>query len=157
MGRKFEGALDGDGRKFALVVGRFNEFVTSRLLGGAIDCLTRHGASPDDIDEIWVPGAYEVPLAAQVAVEGGQYDAVVCLGAVIRGATPHFDYVAAESARGIGRVAAEAGIPVIFGVLTTDSVEQAVERAGSKSGNKGWDAALAALEMVSLYDSLRED
>ncbi len=143
--------------KFALVVGRFNEFVTSRLLGGAIDCLTRHGASPDDIDEIWVPGAYEVPLAAQVAVEGGQYDAVVCLGAVIRGATPHFDYVAAESARGIGRVAAEAGIPVIFGVLTTDSVEQAVERAGSKSGNKGWDAALAALEMVSLYDSLRED
>jgi 6,7-dimethyl-8-ribityllumazine synthase len=157
MGRKFEGVLDGEGRKFALVVGRFNEFVTSRLVGGATDCLTRHGVSPDDVDEIWVPGAYEIPLAAQAAVETGHYDGILCLGAVIRGATPHFDYVAAESSRGIARVAAEAGIPVIYGVLTTDTVEQAVERAGSKSGNKGWDAALAALEMASLLDSFREE
>jgi 6,7-dimethyl-8-ribityllumazine synthase len=157
MGRTFEGTLDGEGRKFALVVGRFNEFVTSRLAAGAVDCLTRHGVAADDVDVIRVPGAYEIPLAAQAAVETGQYDGVICLGAVIRGATPHFDYVAAESSRGIGRVAAEAGIPVIYGVLTTDTIEQAVERAGSKSGNKGWDAALAALEMASLLDSFRED
>ncbi len=157
MGKKFEGVLDGEGRKFAIIVGRFNDFVTSRLLGGAVDCLVRHGASADDIDEIWVPGAYEIPLAAQAIVEAGQYDGVICLGAIIRGQTPHFDYVAAASSRGIARVAAEAGIPVIYGVLTTDNVEQAIERAGSKSGNKGWDAALAALEMASLLDSIRED
>ena len=157
MGKKFEGGLDGTGRKFALVVGRFNEFVTSRLVGGATDCLTRHGVSPDDVDEIWVPGAYEIPLAAQAAVDTELYDGVICLGAVIRGATPHFDYVAAESSRGIARVAAEAGLPVIYGVLTTDTVEQAVERAGSKSGNKGWDAALAALEMASLLDQFRAE
>jgi 6,7-dimethyl-8-ribityllumazine synthase len=157
MGKRYEGVLDGEGRKFALVVGRFNEFVTSRLKGGAVDCLVRHGVGPDDIDEIWVPGAYEIPFAAQAAVETGHYDAVICLGAVIRGATPHFEFVAAESARGIGRVAAESGVPVVYGVLTTDTVEQAVERAGSKGGNKGWDAAMAALEMASLLDALREE
>jgi 6,7-dimethyl-8-ribityllumazine synthase len=157
MGKKFEGALDGEGRKFALIIGRFNEFVTSRLRDGALDCLARHGVSPGDIDEVWVPGAYEIPLAAQVVAEGGQHDAVICLGAVIRGATPHFDFIAGECVRGIGRVVAKTGMPVVNGVLTTDTVEQAVERAGSKAGNRGWDAALSALEMASLLEALPEE
>jgi 6,7-dimethyl-8-ribityllumazine synthase len=157
MGKKFEGSLDGEGRRFALVISRFNEFVTSKLKDGALDCLARHGTSVDDVDEIWVPGAFDIPTAALVAAESGRYDAVICLGAVIRGATPHFDYVAGVSARGVGRVSGETGVPAVFGVLTTDTVEQAVERAGTKGGNKGWDSALAALEMVSLLESLREE
>jgi 6,7-dimethyl-8-ribityllumazine synthase len=157
MGKKFEGVPDGKGRKFALVVSRFNEFVTGRLRDGAFDCLLRHGAAAADVDEISVPGAFEIPLAAKTAAASGRYDAVICLGAVIRGATPHFDYVAGESARGVARVSTETGVPAIFGVLTTDSVEQALERAGSKGGNKGWDAALAALEMASVLESLREE
>ena len=157
MARKLEGALDGSGHRFAVVVGRFNEFVTSRLRDGALDCLTSHGVAGDDVDEIWVPGAFEIPLAATTAAESGRYDAVVCLGAVIRGGTPHFDFVAGECARGIGRVSAETGVPASFGVLTTDTAEQALERAGTKAGNKGWDAALAALEMVSLFAAIRGD
>jgi 6,7-dimethyl-8-ribityllumazine synthase len=155
MGRKFEGTLEGGGHKFAVVIGRFNEFVSSRLKDGALDCLARHGVAADDVDEIWVPGAFEIPLAATIAAKSGRYDAVICLGAVIRGATPHFDFVAGECARGVGRIAAETGVPASFGILTTNTVEQALERAGSKAGNKGWDAALAALEMVSLLEGLK--
>jgi 6,7-dimethyl-8-ribityllumazine synthase len=157
MGRKIEGTPRGEGRRFALVISRFNEFVTSRLREGALDCLRRHGAGEESVDEIWVPGAFELPLAARAAAGTGRYDAVICLGAVIRGATPHFDYVAGESARGIGRVGRDTGIPAIFGVLTTDTVEQAMERAGGEAGNKGWDAARAALEMASVLDGIRED
>jgi 6,7-dimethyl-8-ribityllumazine synthase len=152
---RLEGSVDGEGRRFALVIARFNEFVTSRLRDGAMECLAKHGAKADDVDEIWVPGAFELPAAARAAAGTGRYDAVICLGAVIRGATPHFDYVAGESARGIGRVSTDTGVPAVFGVLTTDTTEQAVERAGGERGNKGWDAALAALEMASLLERIR--
>ncbi|MGQ0721645.1 MAG: 6,7-dimethyl-8-ribityllumazine synthase [Candidatus Eiseniibacteriota bacterium] len=155
MGRTFEGTPAGEGRRFALVVGRFNEFVTEKLRAAAVDCLLKHGTRSESVDEIWVPGAFEIPLAARVAASSGKYDAVICLGAVIRGATPHFDFVARESARGIGRVSLETGVPAIFGVLTTDTAQQAVERAGGLAGNKGWDSALAALTMASLLESMR--
>jgi 6,7-dimethyl-8-ribityllumazine synthase len=154
---KFEGSLDGKGLRVALVVGRFNAFVTNRLREGAVDCLTRHGVCEDDIDEILVPGAFEIPQAASAAVSSGRYGGVLCLGAVIRGATPHFDFVAGECVRGVSRLAAGSSVPVGLGVLTTDTVEQAVERAGSKSGNKGWDAALAVLEMASVLKHVRGD
>ncbi len=156
MGRKVEGKLGWSGRKIALVIGRFNSFVSAKLKDGAIDCLTRHGVAEADIDEVWVPGAYEIPFVAKTVAATGRYDAVLCLGAVIRGDTPHFDYVAAECARGVSRAAYDTGVPVVFGVLTTDTLEQAVERAGAKAGNKGWDAGVAALELVSLLDALRE-
>jgi len=156
-GRVFEGFLKGEGLRFGIVVSRFNEFIGSRLLAGAKDCLTRHGVAAGDVDVAWVPGALEIPLVAQRMAAGNKYDAVICLGAVIRGATPHFDYVAGEVAKGVARVQLDSGIPVIFGVLTTDNIEQAVERAGTKSGNKGWDAAASAVEMADLLRRFDED
>ena len=153
-GQVFEGYLSGEGLAFAVVVSRFNEFISSKLLSGAWDCLTRHGADATAIDVAWCPGAFEIPVVAQKLAATKRYDAVICLGAVIRGSTPHFDYVSGEVAKGVAKVQLDAGIPVIFGVLTTDSIEQAVERAGTKSGNKGWDAAVSALEMANLFKSL---
>jgi 6,7-dimethyl-8-ribityllumazine synthase len=150
MNTTYEGKLIGKGLKFALVVGRFNEFISTHLLSGALDNLRRHEVADEDIDIAWVPGAFEMPLVAQKLAASGRYDAVVCLGAVIRGGTPHFDYVASEVAKGIAKVGLDSGLPVVFGVLTTDSVEQAVERAGTKAGNKGWAAATTALEMANL-------
>ncbi len=147
----FEGKLGGKGMKFALVVGRFNEMISTRLYEGALDCLRRHDVADGDVDAAWVPGAFEMPLVAKRLAESGGYDAVICLGAVIRGDTPHFEYVAAESAKGIAALAAESDIPVIYGIITADSVEQAVDRAGAKSGNRGFDAAMTALEMAGLY------
>jgi len=150
----YEGKLSGKGMKFALVVGRFNELISTRLYEGALDCLRRHDVADGDVDSAWVPGAFEMPLVAKRLAEAGKYDAVICLGAVIRGGTPHFDYVAAEAAKGIAKVSLDSGVPVIFGVLTTDTIEQAVERAGTKGGNKGWSAASTALEMANLGRAL---
>ncbi len=154
MVNKIEGALNAAGMKFGLVAGRFNDFITSRLVDGALDTLKRHGADEDDQTVVWVPGAFEIPLAAQRMAASGRYDAVITLGAVIRGATPHFDYVAAEVSKGVAQASLATEIPIIFGVLTTDTIEQAVERAGTKSGNKGAAAALAAVEMVDLLHNL---
>jgi 6,7-dimethyl-8-ribityllumazine synthase len=153
-GQVFEGFLSGEGLRFAVVVSRFNEFISSKLLSGAWDCLTRHGADGALVDVAWVPGAFEIPLIAQRLAATKRYDAIICLGAVIRGSTPHFDYVSGEVAKGVAKVQLDAGIPVIFGVLTTDTIEQAVERAGTKAGNKGWDAAVSALEMANLVKRL---
>ena len=153
-GQVFEGFLSGESLRFAVVVSRFNEFISSKLLSGAWDCLTRHGAVAENVDVAWVPGAFEIPLIAQRLAATKRYDAVICLGAVIRGSTPHFDYVSGEVAKGVAKVQLDSGIPVIFGVLTTDTIEQAVERAGTKAGNKGWDAAVSALEMANLIRSL---
>lgn len=150
----YEGKLTGKGLRFALIVGRFNELISSRLLEGAMDNLTRHEVAAGDIDVAWVPGAFELPLVAQRLAAGGGYDAIVCLGAVIRGGTPHFEYVAAEAAKGIAKVSLDTGVPVVFGVLTTDTIEQAIERAGTKGGNKGWEAATTALEMANLLRAL---
>ena len=150
----FEGKLSGKGLKFALVVGRFNEMISTRLYEGALDCLRRHDVADGDVDAAWVPGAFEMPLVAKRLAESGAYDAVICLGAVIRGGTPHFDFIAAEAAKGIAKVSLDSGVPVAFGVLTTDTVEQAVERAGTKAGNKGWAAAATALEMANLRREL---
>ena len=150
----FEGKLGGQGLKFGLVVARFNEFISTRLYDGALDCLRRHDVADGDVDTAWVPGAFEMPLVAKRMADSGKYDAVVCLGAVIRGGTPHFDYVAGEAAKGIAKVSLDSGVPVIFGVLTTDTIEQAVERAGTKAGNKGWSAASTALEMANLGRAL---
>jgi len=155
-GRVFEGVLKGEGLKFGIVVSRFNEFIGSKLLGGARDCLQRHGTATDAVDVAWVPGALEIPIIAKRMVKTGNYDAVICLGAVIRGSTPHFDYVASEVAKGVAAVQLDSGVPVIFGVLTTETIEQAVERAGTKSGNRGWDAAMSALEMANLVQRLDE-
>ena len=150
----FEGKLNGQGLKFGLVVGRFNELISTRLYEGALDCLRRHDVAEGDVDAAWVPGAFEMPLVAKRLAQSGKYDAVICLGAVIRGGTPHFDYVAGEAAKGIAKVTLDTGVPVVFGVLTTDTIEQAVERAGTKGGNKGWSAAAAALEMANLARAL---
>ncbi|MEB1808730.1 MAG: 6,7-dimethyl-8-ribityllumazine synthase [Bacillaceae bacterium] len=150
MGKVFEGNLVGSGLKVGIVVGRFNEFITSKLLGGAEDALKRHGVSEEDVDIAWVPGAFEIPLAAKKMAETNNYDAVITLGTVIRGATPHFDFVCNEAAKGVSSLSLQTGIPVIFGVLTTDTIEQAIERAGTKAGNKGWEAAAAAIEMANL-------
>ena len=139
---------------FGIVAGRFNELITSKLVGGAIDGLQRHGVAESSIDLAWVPGAYEIPLAAQKMAQSGKYDAVICLGAVIRGSTPHFDYVAGEAAKGVAQVSLQTGKPVVFGVLTTDSIDQAIERAGTKAGNKGFDAAVTAIEMCNLLGAL---
>jgi len=149
-----KGELNATGKKFAVVVGRFNEFITSRLLDGALDCLTRHGAGDGDIDVVWVPGAFEIPLVAKRLAGAGRHHAVICLGAVIRGQTPHFDYVAAEVAKGVAQVSLGSEVPTTFGVLTTDTIEQAIERAGTKAGNKGADAALAAIELADLLAKL---
>ncbi len=152
-----EGTLGGGGLRIAIVAGRFNGFITERLIEGALDCLERHGVNPDDIDIFKAPGAWEVPAVAARVVDAGGFDAVICLGAVIRGDTPHFDYVAAESAKGIAALSIESDIPVVYGVITADTVEQAVDRAGAKSGNRGFDAALTALEMASIFHYLDED
>ncbi|NLV15867.1 MAG: 6,7-dimethyl-8-ribityllumazine synthase [Syntrophomonadaceae bacterium] len=146
----YEGKLLGEGLKFGLVVARFNEFITQKLMGGAMDALIRHGVDPDDIDIAWAPGAFEMPLVAQKMTQK-DFDAVICLGAVIRGATPHFEYVSAEVTKGIAQVGLNTGKPVIFGVITADTIEQAIERAGTKSGNKGFDAAITAIEMANLF------
>ena len=156
MGKTYQGLLVGKGRKFALVVSRFNEFISGKLLEGAQDSLLRHEVTEDNIDIVWVPGAYEIPLIAKKLALTKKYDAVICLGAVIRGNTPHFDYIASEVAKGIAQVNLETGIPITFGVLTTDNIEQAVERAGTKGGNKGFDAATNAIEMVNLISNLQE-
>jgi len=152
--RTHVGKLIGTGLKVAVVVSRFNEFITSKLLSGAEDALLRHGVSEGDVDVIWVPGSFEIPLGAQKLAASGKYDAVVCLGAVIRGQTPHFEYIAAQVAKGVAQVAMQTGVPTIFGVITSDTLEQAVERAGTKSGNKGADAALSAIEMANLFKEL---
>jgi len=156
MSKVFEGHLSAAGLRFAIVVSRFNSFITERLLGGAMDALTRAGAGPEAIDVIKVPGSWEVPIVAGEVARQHRYDAVICLSAVIRGETPHFDYVAAEAAKGIAHVAAETGVPVAFGVLTTNTLEQAIDRAGAKGGNKGFDAAMTAIEMANLLRTLRQ-
>ncbi len=154
MGKLFEGALLGKGLKFGVVVARFNEFITKKLLDGAQDALHRHGVNQADIDIAWVPGSFEIPLVAKKLAQTNKYDAIICLGAVIRGATPHFEYIAAEAAKGIARVSLEAGLPVTFGIITADTLEQAIERAGTKAGNKGFDAAIDAIEMANLLKGL---
>ncbi|MGE7602718.1 6,7-dimethyl-8-ribityllumazine synthase [Peribacillus sp. NPDC097675] len=150
MGKIIEAQLIGSGLKVGIVVGRFNEFITSKLLGGALDGLKRHGVDEDDIDIAWVPGAFELPLIAKKLVNTGKYDAVIGLGTVIRGSTTHYDYVCNEAAKGMASVALDTGVPVIFGLLTTENIEQAIERAGTKSGNKGYEAAVSAIEMANL-------
>jgi len=156
MPRTYEGVLDAKGVRFGLVVSRFNDLLTGRLLEGALDCLARHGARDEDLVVVKVPGAWELPFAAAKLAGANRCDAVIALGVLVRGATPHFEYNAAETAKGLAQVGLDRGMPVAFGVLTTDTLEQAVERAGSKAGNKGWQAALAAIEMVQLYRTLAE-
>ncbi|WP_438432292.1 6,7-dimethyl-8-ribityllumazine synthase [Gorillibacterium sp. sgz500922] len=155
MTRIFEGKLISENSKYAIVAGRFNEFIVGKLVSGAQDALKRHGAQEEDVDLAWVPGAFEIPLVAKKLAESGKYDAVITLGAVIRGSTPHFDYVANEVSKGVAAVGLAAGIPVVFGVLTTDTIEQAIERAGTKAGNKGWEAAATAIEMVNLLKQIQ--
>ncbi|RII25975.1 MAG: 6,7-dimethyl-8-ribityllumazine synthase [Geobacter sp.] len=155
MPQFYEGKLESKGLKFGIIVSRFNSFISERLLEGAVDALVRHGADSNDIHVARVPGAFEIPLAAKKMAESGKYDAVICLGAVIRGSTPHFDYVAAEVSKGVASVSLDSGVPVAFGVLTTDSIEQAVERAGTKAGNKGFEAAVTAIETVNLLKALK--
>ncbi len=156
MANIIQGDLAAKGLKIGIVAARFNDFITARLLDGALDALQRHGAADTDIDVVKVPGSYEIPLVARMLATSGRYQAVICLGAVIRGATPHFEYVSAEVSKGVAAVSLESGLPVIFGVLTTDTIEQAIERAGTKSGNKGWDAALSAIEMANVMRQLTE-
>jgi 6,7-dimethyl-8-ribityllumazine synthase len=157
MPRHLEGQLSAQGFCFGIVVSRFNEFITARLLDGALDALIRHGADPDKIDVVKVPGAFEIPVTAERLAASHRYDAVICLGAVIRGATPHFDYVAGEAARGVAATALKTGVPTIFGVVTAETIEQAIERAGTKLGNKGFEAALAAIEMAQLFALLEKE
>ncbi len=152
--RILEGNVIGNGIKVGIVAARFNEFIVSRLIGGAEDALVRHGVDTDDVDLAWVPGAFEIPVVAQKMASSGNYDAVICLGAVIKGSTSHYDYVCAEVSKGIAAVGLNTGIPVMFGVLTTDNIEQAIERAGTKAGNKGYDAACSAIEMVNLMKNI---
>jgi 6,7-dimethyl-8-ribityllumazine synthase len=154
MLKTIEGKISAKGMRFAIIASRFNDFICSRLIDGAVDALVRSGGDTKDIEIVKVPGAFEIPLAAKRVAKSGKYDAVICVGAVIRGATPHFEYVSAEVSKGIAAVGLETEVPVIFGVVTTDNLEQAIERAGSKSGNKGWDAALAAIEMVDLFKKI---
>lgn len=154
MPKVYEGKLVAEGLKFGIVAGRFNEFITGKLVEGALDALARHGAADEDIEIAWVPGSFEIPLAAQKMAKSGKYDAVICLGALIRGSTPHFDYIAAEASKGIAQVGMSTGVPTIFGVITTENIEQAIERAGTKAGNKGFDAAMTAIEMANLLRSM---
>lgn len=153
--KTYEGDFQAAGLKVGIVVGRFNEFISSKLLGGALDALIRHGVAEDQVEVAWVPGAFEIPLIAQKMAETQKYDAVITLGAVIRGSTPHFDYVCSEVAKGVSATSLKTNIPVIFGVLTTDSIEQAIERAGTKAGNKGWEAGMTAIEMANLGKQLK--
>ena len=152
--KRYEGSLDARGMKIALVVSRFNNFFTDKLLAGALDCLVRHGADEKKLDVAYVPGSFEIPVVAGRLAKMKKYDAVICLGAVIRGDTPHFDFVATEASKGIARLGMESAIPVVYGLITADTLEQAVERSGTKAGNKGWDAAQTAIEMVNLYRSI---
>jgi 6,7-dimethyl-8-ribityllumazine synthase len=145
------GKLDAEGLRFGIIVSRFNSLLTSKLLEGAVDCLVRHQAKESNITVAWVPGAFEIPYAASKMTKSGKYDAILCLGTVIKGDTPHFDYIASETSKGIAKLALDSGLPVIFGIITADTLEQAIERAGTKAGNKGWDAALAGIEMANLY------
>ena len=154
MAKVIEGKLSAKGVRFGMVVSRFNDFINKRLMDGALDALNRHGAEDKNISIIKVPGSFEIPLMAKKLAGSGNYDAVICLGAVIRGATPHFEYISAEVTKGIAQVALDTGVPVSFGILTTDNIEQAIERAGTKSGNKGWDAAISAIEMVDVLKSV---
>jgi len=154
MGKHYQGALLGEGLRFMLVVSRFNEFISVRLLEGAQDGLVRHGVKEDDIEVAWTPGCFEIPLIAKKLAQSGKYDAVLCLGAVIRGGTPHFDYIAAEVSKGIAKVGLDTGVPVIFGIITADALEQAIERAGAKEGNMGFRAAMSGIEMANLVKSL---
>ena len=154
MANIIEGNLTAQGLKFGIVVARFNEFITTKLLGGALDMLHRHGAKDEDVDAAWVPGAFEIPLAAKKMAESGKYDAVICLGAVIRGSTSHYDYVCNEVSKGVAQVGMSTGVPTIFGVVTTENIEQAIERAGTKAGNKGADGAMAAMEMANLLKNI---
>lgn len=155
MAKVVEGNLIAKGKKFSIVASRFNDFLTKELVSGCLNTLVRHGASDDELTVTWVPGAFEIPTVAQKIAKSKDYDAVICLGTVIRGATPHFDYIASEVAKGIAKVSQDTGIPVIFGVITADTIEQAVERAGTKDGNKGRDAALSAIEMVNLLEKIK--
>ncbi len=157
MVTNYEGTLEAGGQSFAIVVGRFNSFITEHLLEGAVDTLVRHGVEDDDIAVYWVPGAWEIPLVVKRLADAGKYDAIIALGAVIRGGTPHFDYVAAEVSKGVAHIGLDTGVPIAFGVLTTDSVDQAIDRAGTKAGNKGHEAAMAAIEMVNLMSSFDEE
>jgi 6,7-dimethyl-8-ribityllumazine synthase len=152
--KRYEGSLDAKGMKIALVVSRFNNFFTDKLLSGALDCLVRHGADEKKVDVAYVPGSFEIPVVAAKLARAKKYDAVICLGAVIRGDTPHFDFVATEASKGIARLGMECEIPVVYGLITADTLEQAVERSGTKAGNKGWDAAQTAIEMVNLYRNI---
>ncbi len=152
--RTLEGNVIGNGLKIGIVASRFNEFIVSKLIGGAEDALTRHGVDMDQVDLVWVPGAFEIPLAAQKMAQSGRYDAIICLGAVIKGSTSHYDYVCAEVSKGVASVALNTGMPVLFGVLTTDNIEQAIERAGTKAGNKGYDTACSAIEMANLMKTM---
>lgn len=154
MQKVYEGHLVGEGLRFGIVVGRFNEFITHKLLSGALDALVRHGVDEQDVEVAWVPGALEIPVVARRMVTKNKYDAVICLGTVIRGGTPHFEYIAAEAAKGVAKVSLDTGMPVIFGVITADTIEQAIERAGTKAGNKGWQAAVSGIEMANLLRSL---
>ena len=154
MTKIIEGKLTAKGKKFGVVVSRFNELISAQLLSGAQDCLIRHECKQDDITTVWVPGSFEIPLAAKKMAQSSNYDAVICLGAVIRGGTPHFDYISAEVSKGVAQVGLETGLPVIFGIITADTIEQALERAGTKAGNKGWDAALSAIEMVNVMEKM---
>lgn len=154
MATSFEGTLLGAGLKFGIVISRFNEFITRKLLDGAQDALLRHGVSGDDIDIAWVPGAFEIPLVTKNLAQSKKYDAIICLGAVIRGATPHFEYIAAEVTKGIARIGMDTGLPISYGIITADTLEQSIERAGTKGGNKGFDAAVDAIEMVNLLKEI---
>ena len=154
MGKNFEGMLIGKGLKFGIVVSRFNEFLTKKLLEGAQDALVRHGVNEDDIEIAWTPGSFEIPLVALKLAQAKRYDAVICLGAVVRGGTPHFEYIAAEVTKGIAKAGMDSGLPIIYGVITTDTLEQAIERAGTKAGNKGFEAAVSAIEMANLLKSI---
>lgn len=154
MIQTFQGKLDGKNLKFSIVVSRFNSFITEKLLDGAIDCLVRHNVNEDDIKVYWVPGSFEIPAVAKKLAQSKKFDAVICLGCVIRGETPHFDYIAAEVSKGVAQASFETGVPVVFGVLTTETIEQAIERAGTKAGNKGFDAASTAIELANLYQQL---
>ncbi|WP_019638984.1 6,7-dimethyl-8-ribityllumazine synthase [Paenibacillus fonticola] len=155
MAHVFEGHLVSEGLKYGIVVGRFNEFITSKLLGGALDALKRHGVKDEEVSVAWVPGAFEIPFTAQKMAESGKYDAVITLGTVIRGSTSHYDYVCNEVAKGVAAIGLKTGVPTIFGVVTTENIEQAIERAGTKAGNKGWDAAMAAIEMANLTNLMK--
>lgn len=154
MPRTIEGQLVATGKKFGLICSRFNEFIVKKLLDGCLDGLARHGVKEDEVTVVWVPGSFEIPVTAHRLAQSGAYDAVICLGAVIRGATPHFDYISAEVTKGVAQAAMQTGLPVVYGIITTDTIEQAIERAGTKVGNKGYDAAVSALEMTNLFEQL---